>query len=183
MEAKAILYHSNKKEKCKNFISNTEYLISSGNSKDDKWLGKGMYFWDNKGNAHWWNSKQSKRNPQDEFVIVAVNVALNRMLDLTDYEIYKKLEELWQQVCKKSGLDSNVELGNKLNFLFDSFNFALEYDLIKVYGKYNYTPSDGIYKFDYANMQAEPTIGVKCIYNVKSVQCIIEREFVEEEKS
>ena len=44
MESKAILYHSNKKYKCKKFISQSDYLIVSENDKDDIWLGKGMYF-------------------------------------------------------------------------------------------------------------------------------------------
>lgn len=55
MESKAILYHSNTKEECDTFISQENYLIESKNAYDDKWLGYGMYFWDNKGNAVWWN--------------------------------------------------------------------------------------------------------------------------------
>ena len=73
MESKAILYHSNKQDECNKFISQEEYLILSGNSRDDVWLGKGMYFWDNRGNAEWWNKKQSKRNPNITYTIVAAN--------------------------------------------------------------------------------------------------------------
>lgn len=65
--------------------------------------------------------------------------------------------------------------------MFDSLGFGEKYDLIKVYGKYNYTPSKGFFKFDYKNMKSEPTIGVKCIYSIRNENCIIEKEMVREE--
>lgn len=52
MESRIIIYHSDEEEKCKEFVDNENVLILSGNSKDDIWLGKGMYFWDNIGNAN-----------------------------------------------------------------------------------------------------------------------------------
>lgn len=155
--------------------------ILSGNSKDDIWLGKGMYFWDNRGNANWWKRKQCDKHPNAKYSIVAVNAILDNLLYLTDYDIYMKLDELWKQICQLSDLNSNVPLGEKLNFLFDSLGFGEKYDLIKVYGKYNYTPSKGFFKFDYKNVKSEPTIGVKCIYSIRNENCIIEKEKVREE--
>ena len=114
MESKANLYHSNKKYKCKKFISQSDYLIVSENDKDDIWLGKGMYFWDNKGNVKWWNNKQMKKHPKGSFAIMVANVNLEHLLDLTDIEIYKKLEEVWNAVCKIANLDSDRPLGNNL---------------------------------------------------------------------
>lgn len=181
MESKAILYHSNKKEECEKFILQEDYLITSENSRDDIWLGKGMYFWDNMGNANWWNKKQCYRNPDTEYAIVVANAKLNELLDLTDFDIYMKLEELWEKICKKMKKDSNIPLGNKLNFLFDSQGFETIYAVIKVYGKYNATPSGGLFKFDYRSMKAEPTIGVKCIYNIRNERCITEKEIIKEE--
>ncbi|MCD8221830.1 MAG: hypothetical protein LUD07_06505 [Clostridiales bacterium] len=178
MESKAILYHSNKEDECKRFISEKDYLIVSKNNKDDIWLGKGMYFWDNRGNVDWWNKKQVKRHPEDIFSIIVANVNLEGLLDLTDIEIYEKLEELWITICKKAKLNVNKPLGNKLNYLMDIEKYSIVYSVIKVYGKYNRTPSDGIFKFDYKTDRAEPTIGVKCIYNVMSADCIIEKEYL-----
>ena len=178
MEAKAILYHSNKEDECKKFISKKDYLILSKNSKDDIWLGKGMYFWDNRGNANWWNQKQSRRKPNEVYSIAVVNADLCELLDLTDFDIYMKLEELWEAACKKMKKNSNVPLGNKLNFFFDSYGFETMYAIIKVYGKYNSTPSQGLFKFEYSSMRAEPTIGVKCIFNIRDKRCIIEKELV-----
>lgn len=178
MESKIILYHSNEEEKCKEFVAKEGSLILSENSKDDIWLGVGMYFWDNIGNANWWKQKQCNRHPLAKYCIAIANVNLNNMLDLTDYEVYMKLEELWKKVCVKCELDSNIQLGNKLNFLFDSFNFGNKYDLIKVYGKYNSTPNKGFFKFDYSTMKSEPTIGVKCIYSVRNAKCIFEKDII-----
>lgn len=180
MESKVILYHSDEENKCKEFLDKNG-LIISGNSRDDIWLGKGMYFWDNMGNANWWRHKQCNKNPGKQYNIVIANVVLNNLLDLTDYDVYMKLDELWKQICQMCNLDSDVPLGGKLNFLFDSFNFEEKYDVIKVYGKYNNTPNKGFFKFDYKTMKSEPTIGVKCIYSVRKESCIIEKEMVKEE--
>ena len=181
MESKAILYHSNKKEECEKFISQEDYLIKSKNSKDDIWLGKGMYFWDNMGNANWWNKKQCYKNPDIEYVIAVVNARLDELLDLTDFDIYMKLEELWKTICEKMKKDPYIPLGNKLNFLFDSQGLEAIYAVIKVYGKYNATPSAGVFKFDYQTMKAEPTIGVKCIYSIRDERCITEKELIKGE--
>lgn len=183
MESRIILYHSDEEKKCKDFIEKSDELLLSGNNKDDIWLGQGMYFWDNLGNANWWNSKQCNRHPDVKYCIAIANVVLNNLLDLTDFEVYTTLEKLWKQICQKSGLDENVQLGNKLNFLFDTMGFQEQYDIIKVYGKYNRTYNKGFFKFDYSSMKSEPTIGVKCIYSVRNAKCIVEKDLIKEEKS
>lgn len=180
MESKIILFHSDEESKCKKFIEEENSLIISENSKDDIWLGKGMYFWDNKGNANWWKDKQESRNKDKRYSIVIVNAVLDKLLDLTDFEVYMKMEELWQEICKLCNLDSNVPVGKKLNFLFETLNFEEEYDLIKVYGKYNHTPNKGFFKFDYRSMKSEPTMVIKCIYSIRNEECIVEKEIKEE---
>lgn len=182
MESKAILYHSNKKYKCEKFIHQSDYLIVSENDRDDIWLGRGMYFWDNRGNVEWWNKKQRKKHSLDSFSIIIANVSLDKLLDLTDIDIYKKLEEVWNAICNKAKLDSNRPLGNKLDYLFDIEKYSMEYYAIKVYGKYNNTSNDGIFKFDYRTNKAEPTMAVKCIYNVRNVECIIEKKYLTKEE-
>lgn len=182
MESKVILYHSNEKEKCALFLKG-EQLILSKNSKDDRWLGNGMYFWDNMGNACWWRKNQLKKNSASEYMIVAANVKLDEMLDLTDPEVYVSMERLWKQLCKKIKRNSDIPLGSKLNFLFVDKGFCNMYALVKVYGKYNKTPDNGLFKFDCASTSAEPTIAVKCIYGIKDNRCIVERELVKEENN
>lgn len=176
MEAKAILYHSNEESKCNEFITNDDFLIMSKNKYDDIWLGYGMYFWDNLGNAKWWKNSQMHRNSKSIYRIVAANVSLERLLDLTDIDITNKFNELWNETCKKIGEKDNVGLGKKLNCLFEMFNLEKTYDIIKVFGKYNRMPNKGFIQFDYKSSNPEPTIATKCIYSVRNVNCIIEKE-------
>lgn len=181
MESKVILYHSNKKEKCQKFINNESPLIISENTKDDIWLGKGMYFWNNKGNAKWWNRQQSFRHNNSEYSIIVINALFkDNLLDLTDFDVYMNLENLWKKFCLLLKYKYDMPLGNKLDILFDALNFGEKYDLIKVYGKYNYTPNKGFFSYDFKSMKAEPTIGVKCIYNIRKETCIIEKDWFKE---
>lgn len=181
MEAKAILFHSNKKAECKKFVENENYLIISENSKDNIWLGKGMYFWDNKGNARWWHNKQKERNTNEEYAITVANVKLDELLDLTDYDVYTTLDKLWSILCNNSKAKLDMQLGNKLNVLFEYNGFIKKYAIIKIYGKYNATPNKGFFQYDCYSPKAEPTIAIKCIYNVKDVRCICQKEMEEEE--
>jgi len=135
-----------------------------------------MYFWDNRGNVNWWNIKQKKRNQTEKFRIVLANVKLDKLLDLTDYEVYTAMERLWVGFCNKTKMKKDIPLGNKLNCLFEAFKFNLYYSVIKVYGKYNGVPSDGLFKFDYKSTKQEPTMAVKCIYSVRNSEAIAERD-------
>lgn len=180
MEAKVILFHSNESDKCKAFINNDVSLITSKNGKDDIWLGDGIYFWDNKGNVDWWNNKQRNRKPNETFSIVRVNVNADNILDLTDYDVYMKLKYAWEKLAEKMQCNQELPLGNKLNMLFSIDSFSQKYDIIKVFGKYNNTPAYGIFSYDYKANKAEPTIGVKCIYNIKNSKCILEKELYKE---
>ena len=47
------VYHCNSEEKCNDFIIRKK-LLESNHPYDSFWLGKGMYFWDNLGNAKYW---------------------------------------------------------------------------------------------------------------------------------
>lgn len=181
MEAKAILYHSNEESKCKEFLSNDGFLIVSNNRYDDIWLGSGMYFWDNLGNAKWWKSKQMQRNGSKIYTIVATNVVLERLLDLTDIDITEKFNELWNEVCEKIGETGNFGLGKKLNCLFDILALEKTYDIIKVFGKYNRTTNEGFIRFDYGSKKPEPTLATKCIYSIRNADCIVEKEMCEGE--
>ena len=184
MESKTILFHSNEEKRCNEFLDGKVSLILSGNSKDDKWLGTGMYFWDNKGNANWWNRRQKIRHPSKQYKVVRVNADTGRVLDLTDFEVYKKTKDIWENLCKIIKQDPDVPLGNKLNTLFSIYSDWNEaYNVLKVYGKYKGTPANGIFKFDYESNEAEPTIAVKCIYNIKNAGCILEKEGVKEESN
>ena len=183
MESKTILFHSNKEKICQEFVDGKIPLITSQNNNDDEWLGTGMYFWDNKGNANWWNKKQRNKNQAETYKIINVNVNTMCLLDLTDFEIYQEMQRIWLSLCHMIHANPEKPLGNKLDMLFSAFSdWTNKYPLIKVYGKYNYTPNNGFFTFDYTSMHSEPTIAVKCIYNVKNKDCILEKDFLKEEQ-
>lgn len=180
MEAKAILYHSNEAEKCDMFITKTDYLIESQNLKDDKWLGTGMYFWDNLGNAKWWNEKQRQRNSEKIYSIAIANVNLENLLDLTDPDVYFNIENIWKMICIRERKNTQIPLGNKLNILWDVGNFSRYYDVVKVFGRYINIFSGGLFDFDINSKTAEPTMTARAIYNVKSSDCIVKKAYLEE---
>lgn len=84
------------------------------------------------------------------------------------------------KTSRKMQCNQELPLGNKLNMLFSIDSFSQKYDIIKVFGKYNNTPAYGIFSYDYKANKAEPTIGVKCIYNIKNSKCILEKELYKE---
>ena len=55
------VYHCNSEEKCNDFIIRKK-LLESNHPYDSFWLGKGMYFWDNLGNAKYWRKEKLKKN-------------------------------------------------------------------------------------------------------------------------
>lgn len=63
--------------------------------------------------------------------------------------------------------------------MFDTRGFSGMYAIIKVYGKYNATPNDGLFKFEYDTMKSEPTVAVKCIYSIRDNRCIVEKGLVD----
>ena len=181
MEGKAILFHSNLKDRCYDFITGKEDLIISYNDKDDVWLGSGMYFWDTQGNVSWWNKMQKKRNPQKEYEIVQVNANIENILDLTDDLVCHKTQEYWIELCSRLKCNSNIPLGQKLNTLFEISGWKKKYECIKVMGKYNNIRNySGLFEYDIKSYKAEPTMATKCIYNIKSPSCIIEKCIYEE---
>lgn len=172
MYSEVVLYHCNDIEKCENFIKNANGLIYSSHAKDDIWLGNGMYFWDNKANARWWQRKKENNNSNKEYCIVESRIKLDKLLDLTDLEVYNKMEAIWNCYTKTQNKNPDIPLGNKLNLLFTEMGFDKMYSTIKVYGKYNYTKNNGFFTYNVHSNKAEPTIAIKCIYNVKKSDCI-----------
>lgn len=174
----AILYHCNDLYRCNNFVNYKGFMIVS--KEEGKWLGNGMYFWDNISNAMFWKEKKLRDNPYVSHSIIIANVFLDKLLDLTDLDVCTKMGVLWNTYVEKTGIDKleNHELGFKLNILFKTFDIVNErYNVIKVYGKYNHTPDNKFWTYDLTRNYVEPISSVKCIYNVKSEDAIGEKEF------
>ena len=174
----SILYHCNDKTRCQKFLDNKKFMIES--KEDGIWLGNGMYFWDNLSNAKFWYRKKQQKH--DELLIVQSNVYTDFLLDLTDFDVCNKMEQLWNKVYKENEIKipkDKITLGVKLNYLYDYYDmFKDVYQVIKVIGKYKKTPQNSFYKYDLDSRRAEPTTAIKCIYNVKNVDAIATREKV-----
>lgn len=54
------IFHCNSEIKCNEFIFQNK-LLESKHPYDSLWLGRGMYFWDNLGNAKYWKRERNKK--------------------------------------------------------------------------------------------------------------------------
>lgn len=176
----SILYHCNDSKRCHKFVNDNTYMIVS--TEDGIWLGTGMYFWDNQSNAKFWYKKKCKENPKEEYSIVQASVYMDHLLDLTDLDVCKSIEKLWCKYKEKAHISDSQDqpLGYKLNCLYKYFSgFADIFWVIKVFGKYNYTPKNDLFSYDLRSNKAEPITTVKCIYNVRNINAIEERVVLE----
>lgn len=176
----SVLYHCNDSFRCHYFVQSKECMIIS--EEDGKWLGTGMYFWDNLANAKFWMKKKRKENIYRSYSIVMATIFMDKLLDLTDNDICNKIGETWEKYQKVNGLTDvkDNELGLKLNLLFKSIKiFQENFYVIKIYGRYNKTPKNKLWSYNVKGDKAEPISTVKCIYNVKNEEAIGERKTVE----
>lgn len=171
-----MLYHCNDTVNCKKFVENDKCLIYK--REGGIWLGSGMYFWDNLSNAEFWKREKIKKDSEKEYCIVQAGVFLDKLLDLTDLDVAKKMTELWERYVQVNNLKKEEKLGTKLNILFKTFNLEKEYNVVKVYGKYYYTPDNGLWSYDMRSYSPEPVSNIKCIYSVKNVDAIDDRAMI-----
>ncbi len=178
-----ILYHCNDFFRCHRFVHTEDYMIVS--KEDGNWLGTGMYFWDNLANAEYWMRKKNRKEPYKNYSIVAAEIYLDQLLDLTDINVCNKIGRLWEEYQKKNVINDAKEygLGYKLNILFQSIPFFRDnFYVAKVYGKYNNTPKNKLWTYNVRGNRAEPTASVKCIYCVRNQAAIGEKEMKGSEK-
>ena len=80
MESNIIGFHTNTKDKIKNFIEKGIPITS----EDTTWLGTGMYFWDNLSNAKYWKNEKIRKNEGSEETIKIIKA--NIIID--DIEVF-----------------------------------------------------------------------------------------------
>ena len=115
------VYHTNDRLKVKNFLETNELIIS----KDTNWLGKGMYFWDNLSNAKYWKNEKLRKRETTDIKIIKGKIFLEKLLDLTDEETVKYIDDIWSFISKFSEIQKikieKAELGRKLDVIFDFY--------------------------------------------------------------
>ncbi|WP_099299692.1 hypothetical protein [Pediococcus pentosaceus] len=96
-----VVYHANTEENVEKFIGGS--LIISQHPNDDYWLGEGMYFWDNKDNAVFWNKR---RRDSEHTAIAKSQLAYHDsdIIDMVDTSAIFKLRKQIQKICNILGL-------------------------------------------------------------------------------
>lgn len=178
LRSNIIAYHVNDYERCKEYVDNSEYLILS---KDTKWLGYGMYFWDNDSNADYWIGQKKRKDLKGKTIAkTKSNIFIDKMLDFTDMKHREMFHSLWKKYRELEGVDEEELLGIKIDKLFEYFPILREnFFVIRIYGNYKYTPQDELITYDLKSAQCEPITHVKTIYSVKNENFACCRQIME----
>ena len=72
LESNLVLYHCNDEKRCLKFLDSDTYMIIS--NEDGRWLGQGMYFWDNYGNAKYWEKVKQRKDIDKKYLIVKASI-------------------------------------------------------------------------------------------------------------
>jgi len=181
--ARIVGYHGNKKSKCLAFIK-SGVLISCD---DSKWLGRGMYFWDNKSNADYWLKEKIRKTELDcmeDGAIIQALIDCDEMLDLTDQSVVEELNNVWVLLrVRDKKFSYDAELGYKLNYILERIEDFSSISVIKGIGDYrDYYRRKGD---DFFILKDSRIIeDVKVLYCVRCSNAIIEKimEEVQNEK-
>ncbi len=169
-------YHTNSKEKCERYINEGIFI----ESKDIKWLGCGMYFWDNISNAIYWREEKIRKMEAAELLIIKANVLIEELLDLTDLQVLEFINQMWDLYCERINRKKRkAPMGKKLDALFKMFEELDEsYSVMKVNGFYKKTP---VSDFFVESNNSMITNKVKTIYCVRRKEKAVEAEIFEKE--
>ena len=181
MVANIVGYHANYASKFPDPIPENYLIVSN----DTDWLGNGMYYWDNRSNAQYWIRKKKKDSPGECIFLVAGNIIIDQLLDLTDQDIIGVVEKTWINYCKlKKIVDySNIPIGVRLNRLFDFFAYyRQEYKVIKGIGFYRRAKQHVFFIDENCNKEFPClTSQIKTIYCVKCCDKISNLMKIEED--
>lgn len=160
-------YHANDKKRCEEFVKDPDYLIVDDGDTD--YLGSGMYFWNHLADARYWQEKYNKDT------IVNADIDLSAMLDLTDPDVLKHLDNI--MVLMKRSLDLkkayDIHLGKRMNYLFQSCSCFLDkYNCLK--GRRNYDKEES--NFLRGTKLSAKSVDIFC---VRKSSVATERNFVE----
>ena len=165
------VYHCGRKEEVLSFSKDEIAIIPS--IEDDIWLGNGMYFWDNEGNANYWFRNRTKKFPNEEFKIVKAILKLDKVLDLTNKEHIKLCKNVMKKLREKGfDLFDDSQLGKNINVLFTETDlFSNSFNTVKIIGLYNWE-DDVFITSNNIKKSNRPTANAKTIYCVKKEEAI-----------
>lgn len=152
MEEKITLYHVNDIEKVDYFFRENKLIVSKHKS-DNSYVGKGMYFWNNRGNADYWANQKNnyylnKFGKKKDLCLVVISSVYNssELMDLTDSQQefeYKKIIDSFS----KAGKNIGQNLGEKIDYLCEKLNFKI----VRFSSFYPKTPDSKLFKGSFVN--------------------------------
>lgn len=165
-DTKIPLYHCNYESTTSKLMDGQ--LIISRHQSDDIWGGRGMYFWDNMGNAKYWSTQKPGST---KIIKCVVSFDLEKdLMDLTDYEVESKFATLISMTGKHI---RNKPIGKKIDYLCDRLGFKI----VRFFGEYNHTPQTDL--INDTNKPNNLTNKVKVIYCIKKKANLIMSDFEE----
>lgn len=158
-------YHVNKEQKCKDFLNKETALIIS---VDQEYLGRGMYFWDNKANAKYWFKQQRRKHPCDSLMAVSCNLSLEKLLDLTDGDIRRVVDKAWHTIQNRAENDGvPLKMGARLDYIRRFHPLIKTLNIYKMLAQYE----NDEHKYNFGSPYL--ACNVRTIYCVKDPEAII----------
>ena len=130
-------YHTNDNNICEEFIKNQSFdlLVCQ---EDAHYLGRGVYFWDSISNAKYWKKRKESVNNEQIFSILSCNLLLDDLLDLTDQDAKKLIEELWTTLKSGNTVGVADHIGEIIDYLFETLEEMQKFRILKMIAKYGY---------------------------------------------
>ena len=131
--------------KCNAFVDKQLAIVATGPSQ---WLGDGMYFWDNYGNALYWRRELNGDHIPEKDCMVTADIDMDYVLDLTDEETQVRINRAMQDILQikkvsprnrshrslrnKISKDEELTPGQRLDYLLKYSRYRDELRGIKV---------------------------------------------------
>lgn len=199
MDPKILAYHCNDSDRVNKFLDGSLAMIYSQDS--GKWLGNGMYFWDNQSNAEYWkNNKITQNNRsvskgeshQKDYIICCTILNLKKLLDLTDEKVCEYTNTVFKTLEDrgvKSLSHSEATLSQKINLIFKEVSYYAEnFNVLKINGYYPNSDENEFIEDNYSyNPQViqikskktpQPTNKTKVIYKATNEEPIFDRDLI-----
>lgn len=133
------LYHCNENSIVDEVLVNNEKIDLLKSRKDKYWLGTGIYFWDNLGNAKYWKENKEQKNKDKIYSILKVCVCLDSALNLTDPDVGRQFERVINLIIEYMPCVNikKIGFGEKIDFISENFpKYMKDYEVIIADGYY-----------------------------------------------
>lgn len=131
------LFHCNEDATINMIISDIDEINLLKSFGDKFWLGTGIYFWDNLGNAKYWKKDKERKNSDKKYSIVKVRVCLDSALNLTDPDVGRQFKNIINKISNIDPIIKNAEFGERIDFISEKFP--------EIMGNYEVIIADGYY--------------------------------------